>query len=357
MTAGTLPGGLATAQERKLASGVFGHADDIRRTATAYYRGLGRLCAHRCGVTGLDAAAAPQLESLRRGTLDSALRAFLAGDDDEGRRVVAEYLDLPRTHLGADTRSADLPHALRGWRGDPVGEEVVARFNASMASASDAAVVTAVAPTPEHDAALGRTLSTLDRALPLLGAETVRSVAGVGLFEGAMGSGYYAGTPLLIFVNAGVFADEAEAAEIVLHESLHQKLADIGVAREILRRGYVDEQSHRIPVPWGGDREFSVDRALAAYHVYTHQTVLYLSLLGHGDLVPQGPAVLARRLATSWARARHFAAGTATPGARAELGLDGRRFTSWLAEVVEELGGAVLPDGSPLRAHADAVHG
>nr|BFE50946.1 hypothetical protein GCM10017745_43730 [Saccharothrix mutabilis subsp. capreolus] len=129
-----------------------------------------------------------------------------------------------------------------------------------------------------------------------------------------MGSGYYAGTPLLIFVNAGVFADEAEAAEIVLHESLHQKLADIGVAREILRRGYVDEHSHRIPVPWGGDREFSVDRALAAYHVYTHQTVLYLSLLGHRDLVPQGPAVLARRLATSWARARHFAEGTATPG-------------------------------------------
>lgn len=345
-------------QERKLATGVFGKADDIKRTADSYYRGLGRLCADKCGVDGLDAQASPQMESLRRGTLDSALREFLAGRDDAGHRLIREYLALPESDFTEDlpTSENDFPRALRAWGGDPIGDEIVGRFNASMSTMGDAAVVTAAAATAEHDAGIDHAIRTLDSALPLIGAGTVRSLAGIGLFTGAMGSGYFAGTPLLIFVNTTVFADEALAAEILLHESLHQKLADIGVAREILRRDYVDEKSHQVSVPWGGDRWFSVDRSLAAYHVYTHQSLLYLSLLCRGNLVAVDAHTLARRLVISWARAHHFAEGVAGVDAQAELGIDGRRFTSWLADVVEEVGNVVLPDGSPLRSHVGDFH-
>lgn len=349
---------LVAEQEQKLATGIFGNTDDIKRTANAYYRGLGRLCADKCGVDGLDTQASPQLESLRRGTLDSALREFLAGRDDEGHRFVQEYCALPKDDLTEDlpTSENDFPRALRAWGGHQVGDEIIGRFNASMSTVGAEAQVTAAVATDEYDAGLEHAIRTLDRALPAIGADAVRSVAGIGLFTGSMGSGYFAGTPLLIFVNTKVFADQALAAEIVLHESLHQKLADIGVAREILRRGYVDEESHQIRVPWGGDRLFSVDRSLAAYHVYTHQSLLYLSLLCRGDLVAVDAHTLARRLVISWARAHHFAEGTAGAQAQAELGVDGRRFTSWLADVVAEVGNVALPDGSPLREHIGEFH-
>ncbi|WP_309115616.1 hypothetical protein [Saccharothrix sp.] len=145
-------------------NGVFGAADDIRRTAAAYYPGPGpAVCEPVPGHRPRRRRHAPVGEPAP-GRAGRPLRAFLAGDEDAGRRVVDEYLDLPTTHLDTGIRSDGLPHALRGWHGDPVGAEIVARFNAGAA-----AVIRPVAPTTAHDRALDRTRSTLDKALPLLG--------------------------------------------------------------------------------------------------------------------------------------------------------------------------------------------
>ncbi|AGZ41949.1 hypothetical protein [Actinoplanes friuliensis] len=353
---------LVSALERKLAGGTFGRGDDIRRTGTAYYRGLGALCAQTCGLDPADLApaAAPQLESLRRGVLDAALRLLLAGDVPQGRALLAEHAAYRRARqddpaLTADTEpSGPRPAALKAWHGNPAGEELVARFNTSMAGTADTSVVATVPVTTELEAALAEAAAVLTTALPLIGPDVVDGIA-VGIYDGAMNSGYYAGTPLVIYVSDRVFADPVRAAEIVLHESLHQKLADLGVARDILRAGYVDESSELLPVPWGGrGRLFSADRSLAAYHVYTHQSLFYLSLLcrGAGD-----EARLTSSLVKSWARAHHFARGAETPAFAAEYGVDGRRLTAWLAEVVDALAGVPLADGSVLRAHAEGYSG
>ena len=49
---------LATGLERRLAGGMFGRGDDIRRTAAAYCRGLGVLCARTCELNTADLAPA-----------------------------------------------------------------------------------------------------------------------------------------------------------------------------------------------------------------------------------------------------------------------------------------------------------
>ncbi|WP_433728175.1 aKG-HExxH-type peptide beta-hydroxylase [Actinoplanes sp. CA-051413] len=356
---------LATGLERRLAGGMFGRGDDIRRTAAAYYRGLGVLCAQTCGLDTADLAPAgvPQLESLRRGALDAGLRLLLAGDVEQGRALLGEHAAYRRTHQDDPALAADAapgrarPGALQAWHGHPVGEELVARFNTSMAGTADTSVVATVPSRPESGTALLAAAEVLTTALPLIGPDVVEGIS-VGVYDGAMNSGYYAGTPLIIYVSERIFADPVRTAEIVLHESLHQKLADLGVARDILRAGYVDESSELLPVPWGGPgRLFSADRSLAAYHVYTHQSLFYLALLCRYADDPARRAGPAGNLVKSWARARHFARGTETPALAGEYGVDGRRLTAWLAEVVDALAEVPLPGGSPLSAHAENYTG
>ncbi|MET7328951.1 hypothetical protein [Nonomuraea sp. NPDC005650] len=344
-----------------LATGMFGDGDNADRTAEVYYRGLGRLCADVTHIdrAALNACAAPQLEALRRGALDLALREFQAGRKEAAHAAVNNFLVIAGGdgELAVDeSRSRHFrPRVCRAMRGTRAGEAVVSRWNAQTVADGENLLVEAVEVGDDLERAADEAMDLLAEALPVVAPDVLRCAYGLVPITGAIVSGHFAQTPKLIFVNVSALRNVHDAAESILHESLHQKLFDIGLARTIFRPGYVDAESHTIPIPWSGNelrvRRFSADRAVSAYHVYVHQTLLYLALLTRRRSHAEPDPEILHRIAVAWARAREFRRGLHGDGARTELGEDGLAFLHWLDRAHDALGAVVLPDGSALAGH------
>ena len=356
--------------EASLAAGDFGDGALAAVTADAYYRGLGRLCADTAGVARelLSASAVPQLEALRRGGLDSALRDLLAERSDAGRQAIRDYARLIEGARGDASLSADAdeaashpaPYVLRAVAGHAVGEQLVGRWNSQTVRDGENLVISAVQPTAQLVASVHEATALVTVALPRIGPDTLRHVAGLVLCTGYISSGHFAQTPVLIYVNVSMLTDLFDAAESILHECLHQKLLNIGIARTIFRSGYNDLASETVPIPWNGDkpglRMFSADRAISAYHVYVHQSLLYAAILAGGVPSPPGVKVSATaaadRLILAWARAHEFKCGFEESAPRSELGQDGLKLLAWLDDAADRLGTIALSDGSALAAHS-----
>ncbi|MGW4959064.1 hypothetical protein ACWEPL_17710 [Nonomuraea sp. NPDC004186] len=348
--------------ESRLGTGMFGDGDNADQTADVYYRGLGRLCADvmQLDREALNACAAPQLEALRRGALDIALREFQAGRTEAAHAAINDFLTIASGSDGQltadESRSRHFrPRVCRAMRGTCAGEEVLSRWNAQTVADGENLLVAAVEVGDDLERAADHAMDLLAEALPVVAPDVLRCAYGLVPITGAIISGHFAQTPKLIFVNVSALRNVYDAAESILHESLHQKLFDIGLARTIFRPGYVDAESHTIPIPWSGDelrvRQFSADRAISAYHVYVHQTLLYLALLTRRRSYAEPDPEILHRTAVAWARAREFRRGLHGDGARTELGEDGLAFLHWLDRAHDALGAVVLPDGSALAGH------
>lgn len=358
-------GALCRAVEKHLTTGIFGSGEAISATADAYYRGVAGLCADVCGVerSQLLSASSPQLEAMRRSALDIALREALAGRVTTARQALDGYLPLWATYEsdqnlvrdGVAAASAGVPIFLGAWAGHPLAEKLVTRFGESMAGASDGSNVVIEPISTAHEAGRVRSLAVLQQALPALSADVLSTVPAIGIFRGDLISGYSTIAPLHIFVNASFFDDTVAAAELVLHECLHQKLNDLSLARAMFGPAYIDAESPTLKVPWSVDgnepRFFSADRCFAAFHVYTHQALFYLGMLA--TQVGGDTDTTVERLVISWARANHFASGLANSPVRDEFGPDGLQFTTWLNTAVDNLGEFVLPTGDPLHSGAE----
>ncbi len=165
---------------------------------------------------------------------------------------------------------------------------------------------------------------------------------------------------MFVFVARQMFDQDHIAAELLVHECLHQRLNDISVTRALFRPEYHDGRSATVSVPWSFGssrvREFSADRSFAAYHVYSHQTLLYLGMYATAEDQAEAATAL-ENLVLAWARAAHFARALADGPILAELGPDGHRFVAWLSRAVDDLGEFRLPDGTALHDHAEEYTG
>ncbi|MFI8436207.1 aKG-HExxH-type peptide beta-hydroxylase [Streptomyces sp. NPDC079020] len=359
---------LTASTEEYLTTGIFGDAANISDTVVAYYRGAAWACEQACGFDpdSLSEESFPQLESLRRFAIDEALHHLMAGEPDQARGVLTEHLAL-RTRaiadpwVARDTYSSGrfsepaFPHGgTEHW----LGRLFLKRFSDTAIINGKNVEITLRPVTDRIAAARTRAIALAQRSLPRLARELFSSVHHVVLYQAAQPySGYTISAPLFIFVAEQTFDRDEVAAELLIHECLHQKLSDISVIRSLLRPDYIDSESATIAVPWsfGSDRirRFSADRSFAAFHVYAHQSLLYLGMLATSNS-DSDAALAADNLVLSWARAAHFDREFSTGPIRDEWGPDGYRFVEWLSHALCEIGKFRLPDGTILSSHADA---
>jgi hypothetical protein len=224
-----------------------------------------------------------------------------------------------------------------------------------MSGITDGSWVTIEPVTAAHESGREAAIDTLRRAVPRLSEDVLKCVPAIALYRGDLISGYSTVAPLHIFVNARFFDNTLNAAELIQHECLHQKLTDVSVARDLVRTGYSDHTGPTVEVPWsvGEDRtrHFSAERVMAAFHVYTHQVVLYTGLAAVSVLGETYETVL-NRLVLAWARAHHFLLATEREDIRAELGRDGLELAEWLHRSVAQMAQLALPDGRLLGESA-----
>jgi hypothetical protein len=141
--------------------------------------------------------------------------------------------------------------------------------------------------------------------------------------------------PGVIFLSPYALRSPLSAAEFIFHEATHCKLFNLYLTQNILRKGYTPEGSVKVAPPWRSNL-WSMDRTLAAAHVYVHLTALYTALgeLGDEDLVSR--CDLPAQARTYWQRADWLARELDARG-RDELGEDGKSLSDWLSELVARL--------------------
>ncbi|MGW2402155.1 hypothetical protein ACWCYY_36955 [Kitasatospora sp. NPDC001664] len=356
--------------EQHLSTGALGDGSAIAGTAAAYYRGAARVCA---GATGTDPAAVapterPWAESLRRAAVDEALRECSAGRTENGREALARYVALnsrmssdPELETDSETKGENAPEFPGTGPGHWVTGHFLALFSATTTVGGAPVEARPAAVTPQAEGARARAVALARRGLPRLAGDVLSAARLVVPYRGEQPySGYTNAAPLVVFVAEQTFRQDRLAAELLVHECLHQKLNDISLARSLFRPDYHDERSATVGVPWSfgssRTRHFSADRTFAAFHVYTHQALLYLGLAVTEPDEERVEGALAETV-TAWARAAHFARALDGGPVTAELGPDGHRLAHWLTAAVEALGELRLPDGSSLHAHAGAHAG
>ncbi len=285
----------------------------------------------------------------------------MAGRDADGHEALVAYLALRDRVLaeGPTARGAANDGAPRFLpRGTPpwLNDLLVDRFADTTTIDGTRIGVIASVETLELEAARLRASDLARRSVPQLAADVFGGVRHVVLYRADQPfSGYTNAAPLFVFLGEGTFRREHFAAELLLHEGLHQKLNDISVVRSLFRPGYNDSQSVTVAVPWsfGRDRtrHFAADRTFAAFHVYSHQTLLYLGMAATATDEQEADVAL-HNVVLSWARAAHFADAVGGD-VKVEFGPDGHRLAAWLARAVEYVGEYRLPDGTQLRDHRD----
>lgn len=358
--------------ETYLTTGPFGDGAAIAGTAAAYYRGAARACARACGLDPqlLAAEEIAHVEALRRAATDEALRLCMSERVEEARAVFQHYLDVrERALTDVDVQRDADRHREAGTVPEPefpatgaghwLYDLLIELFDETTTIAGRRVGVAPAPVTAGLEAARQRAVALARRSVPRLAGDVLRGVRRICLYRADQPySGYTNAAPLFVFVAGQMFDEDHIAAELLLHECLHQKLNDLSVIRALFREDYHDAHSATVSVPWSFGsqrvRHFSADRTFAAFHVYSHQALFYLGMLATATTA-QDSALAGDNAMLAWARAAHFAAELAGEGIRAELGADGHRFVAWLSRAVDDLGAVRLPDGSLLSSHA-GVH-
>ena len=86
--------------------------------------------------------------------------------------------------------------------------------------------------------------------------------------------------PSTIFLSPTPLRTPWHAAEALLHEAAHKKLSDMVLTRSIFRSGFDTENSPTIRAIWNrslswNSADWSIDRALFAFHVYVHLALFF----------------------------------------------------------------------------------
>jgi hypothetical protein len=195
-------------------------------------------------------------------------------------------------------------------------------------------------------AALRRGQAVLRKLLPRLSAGTLSHVATIALFaplERARQSTSSSQFRLVgtIFFGRGVLADPSQVCELLLHESLHQKLYDLRHTHQLFRPAHEIERPALISPPWtssgaNGAQYWNVFRAFAAFHVYVHLTLLGRRVAESADGSADPSESHLTSASTAIERARYLGENIEQQGWH-ELGAAGHRFHAWLTSVLDAL--------------------
>ena len=159
--------------------------------------------------------------------------------------------------------------------------------------------------------------------------------------------------PSVVFITSVPTRTPWQTAQALLHEALHQKLADFGTVRSFLREG----DASTVRVFWGRkDAEhFPLERAYAAFHVYVHLALFHAraarmeeSLAGEFGAFPADGLDLLD-LEKVLGRAGYFGEELAVHAGR-WFAPDGGRMFAWLRQMLLR-----LCDADTLQAHVERL--
>ena len=132
------------------------------------------------------------------------------------------------------------------------------------------------------------------------------------------------------YINRAACADPLRLAEALIHEATHQKLYDLQLLYTLYAPGYRPEFSPTVRPAWHpADTVWSIDRTLAAAHVYVHLTRMF-DEMSRGLPVDLDPAQLRRTAGRARRRADMLLA--ALDGHSSQFNASGLAFLTWLRE-------------------------
>jgi len=198
-----------------------------------------------------------------------------------------------------------------------------------------------IPPSGTVRAMLSKAEDVLQDLVPSVWSKTRGSVYTFSVVRAEFESAYNSEAPRSFMINERMFTECLMAADTLLHESLHQKMADIRSTHLFFANAYDDIESETrgdVMVPWGKNapRKFSLARALATHHVYVHSSLLYGSAFDRAD--NQGASLsfgisqqeILRRLKRALDRANFLGAALDTEVARSVFAPDAKRMIKWL---------------------------
>lgn len=281
---------------------------------------------------------------------------------DETEEVFAAMLDhLRRGTPGLPVAAGCRHHLLPGgstpaiaiWDPDAPDSVVKRRFESLVDEGLSSGLPGAILgrPEPAFADALRQGCELLARLLPELAASVFHHVRLIGFIDDRRtGSLSWNSMPSVVFMTGRPTRTPWETAEALLHEALHQKLADFATTRSFLREG----DASTIRVFWNRkDAEhFPPDRAYAAFHVYVH-LALFLARAAQMEepLASEFGAFPSDGLdlETALGRAGYFGEEIVVHADR-WFASDGGRMFAWLRQILLRLCGA-----DALQAHVERL--
>ncbi len=338
--------------DEELSSGRFGDEKFLSTHLIKLYRGIGKILESWIGeqVPKLEENTPTEVKIVVRRALDECFSKL----EKQQAEVLPEIKeDIALIKKWIDTVSSYPEHpkindllVLDQWDANPFLMSISQQFVYSMAD--EGVKVATVEPSDEQLAIIGEARKLLSSLIPNLTSSTVPLANAVSLIEGGISSGYINENPYTYMINVTQLADPLMAADAILHEALHQKLADIRLTSNLLEESYHDLESEAradIPLPWPkveSPRPFSVARGIATCHVYVHISFLYLAALEHFEedegLQNLGREEIEKRLIRSYERARYLSEILNTERSTSNLGSDGKDLMGWMGQIVDQLG-------------------
>ena len=205
-------------------------------------------------------------------------------------------------------------------------------------------------PEPAFADALRQGCELLARLLPELAASVFPHVRLIGFIDDRRVFNLSKNSlPSVVFITSVPTRTPWEAAEALLHEALHQKLADFATTRSFLRK----DDASAVRVFWNKDVEhFPAERAYAAFHVYVHLALFFARaaqmeepLAGEFGALPADGL----DLETALGRAGYFGEELAVHADR-WFASDGGRMFAWLRRMLLR-----LCDADALQAHVERL--
>ncbi len=357
---------IAAQVDKALSSGPFGNGNSLSHNIRTLYTGIQKIIDASVGINLISemfsSSAAAQV--VTRATLDEAFVTLKNNNLEEAGQKVKELKQ--HFNLLADNQSESATHIfpkldlqpLGNWKSNDYFHKTIAyRVRDSFVKDGFTDKVELVEPTDSHYKAIENGKALLNQLIPGVSSSTLSLVRCLMIANAAIQSAYFNETPFMYVVSVTKLNDPLQTADTILHEALHQKMADIRLTRQILCEEYDDLNSRAsadVPIPWGASspRPYSVARGLATYHFYVHSTLVHTAALEHlhNNTVLQniGAEEIACRLLRVFERAVYLETSLKSDLARKKMGSDGISFMEWMSYAMNQLREVFLLDGTRL---------
>jgi hypothetical protein len=327
-----------------LSSGIFGSSEYLSKNTAILYRQLTRIIEKNLGVP--IPLPTPHLPSsyntVVRRELDFSFAELVEGKPISNQHRWDEIFEnVPKSDKPSHFSVGPITF-LGDWANDPMAESIRQAFCRSMLD--EGASIRGIRPLRKHLDVVSRAVEIVSDIIPKTFFGTLSLAPNAVIVRGQVSSAYINENPNSFFVNETQLSDAALTIETLLHEALHEKMACIRLTSNLLVSGYDDLDSETrgdVLVPWPNRTEpryWSFARALAAYHVYVHTSVLYVLFLRNERILSLlGEHELLNRYKTQFERANYLHNALQLDSCLAFADIDSIKFFEWTGRVIKSI--------------------